>query len=77
MNEYKTSDLTLASTLSYYGYVVQRLDEVGPRKYEFVFRYNEDLQDLIRKFYAEEARVEPNKFCAKQRKIKNQIYSNN
>lgn len=73
-NYYKTSDLSLATTLSLY-FPIESTEPVGNKKVLFVFLKSQKLDDLVGMYWRGELRVEPQRFFNQLKIIKTRIYS--
>lgn len=73
-NFYKTSDLTLAATLSLH-FPITAIDRSAPRKVLFVFDHTPELDRLIEKFWRNEIAVEPQVFANQIKNLKTRIYA--
>lgn len=70
----KTSDLSLATTISLY-FPVHSTELVDNKKVLFVFLKSQELDKLIDTYWRGELRVEPQLFFNNLKAIKNRIYS--
>lgn len=76
-NDYiKLTDLNLCATLCYFGYVVDSINKSNHLKVIFAIKRDEKIDELIRKFWAHQLRVEPLRYLNIVKEIKSQIYSN-
>ena len=75
MNTFSTSDLTLSSTLLYLGFPIEALNRLDPQRVEFHFSNKFDLHKAIKSFHKGEIQVEPKRYFACIKEIKNRIYS--
>ena len=73
-DNYKTSDLALATTLSL-NYPIFSIDKSNPSRSEFLFEKCEGLYDFVNKYWNGELRVEPQKFFTQLKVIKTRLYS--
>lgn len=74
MNNYKTSDLQLASTLYALGYQLLSLDRSNPRRITFVFESSESLDRNISEFYADSLLINPRRLFSASRLVKERLY---
>ncbi len=73
-NCYKTSDLTLATTLSIY-FPIILIDRSNGKKVLFVFDRSTALDELIEKFWQNKIAVEPQIFSNQMKNLKTRIYA--
>ena len=72
---FRTSDFSLATTLTTLGYQIKEMDRTkDPKRVEFIFEKDEDLDDFVEKFWANALQIEPKSFCMQQKAIKSQLY---
>lgn len=69
------SDLSLIAALRYFGVRENAVDRNNPSKICFVFEKTGSVNELIRKFYAQELAVEPQVYFLHLKSVKNRIYS--
>jgi len=78
--EYKTSDMGIATTLLYFGFELLRLEPHQERKNKKVFVFLESkeqpLEEFIMKYWNGELEVEPIKYFRVMKEIKARLYSN-
>ncbi len=72
---FKTADLSLASSLRYYGYIVEAIDRQNPKKVEFLFIRDNDLDKIIHQFWSRLLTVEPVAYFGFIKELKNRLYS--
>jgi len=70
---YKCSDLSLATTISLH-FPIEAIDRQNPRKAEFLFARNQELDNLVESYWRGELRVEPQNFFNQLRIIKTRLY---
>jgi hypothetical protein len=75
MDNYSTSDLALATTLSLF-YPIEDIDRTNPRRALFVFQKSPALEKTIEEFYHNEIKVSPQLFFGQLRVIKARLYEN-
>lgn len=71
---YKTSDLALASVLSYF-FRIEDIERIDPQRVSFVFENTLELQKTVEKFWKEKLKVEPQRYFNEIKNIKNRIYT--
>jgi hypothetical protein len=70
---YSTSDLALATALSLW-FPVEAIDKTNPHKAIFLFKRNEELDQLIETYWRRELKVEPQAYFAQLKAIKARLY---
>lgn len=70
---YKTQDLALATAISLF-YPIDAIDKQNPNKAYFLFKRDENLDELIEKYWREELKVSPQQYFNQLRIIKARIY---
>lgn len=70
---YRTADLALATAISLY-YPLEAVDRQNPRKAQFLFRRNSQLDELIESYWRGELKVEPQAYFNALRIIKARLY---
>jgi len=73
---YKTADLALASAIFLF-YPLESIDRRNPRKSQFVFKRNSQLDELVEGFWRGELKVEPQAYFGALRNIKARLYGGN
>ena len=73
-NSYKTSDLTLAATLSLHFPIIS-IDRSSSRKVFFVFYRSSELDQYIERFWRSEITIEPQIFANQVKNLKTRLYS--
>ncbi len=73
---YKSSDISIITTLKYYGYQIEALDKQNPSKIYFLIERDEKLDELIRKYFLHELKVDPLAFLNCLKEVKSRIYEN-
>lgn len=73
-NLYHTSDLALATVLSL-SYPIESVDKSNPRKAQFSFQRDKNLDELIEGYWRGEVKVEPQLFFQQLRVMKARIYN--
>ncbi|MBU0686773.1 MAG: hypothetical protein KKB81_02815 [Candidatus Margulisbacteria bacterium] len=72
---FKTSDISLCSALCCFGYQIETIDRSNPSKAIFSIKRDEQLDDLIKLYFAHQANVEPISFFNFLKEIKTRIYN--
>jgi len=72
---YSTSDLALATAISLW-YPIETIDKTNPNKNVFLFKRDENLDQLIESYWKRELKVEPQAFFNQLRNIKSRLYEN-
>ena len=70
---YSTSDLALATTLSLF-YSLETIDRTNPRKAQFLFKRDENLNQLIENFWRGQLKVNPIVYFNQKKMIKARLY---
>ena len=73
-NKYKTSDLAIATTLSLYCPII-KIRKDNPRKAEFLFERNPELDGLLDRYWKKELLVEPRTYFDQLKALKVRLYS--
>lgn len=73
IKEIRTADLALAAAISLF-YPVEAIDRQNPKKAQFIFKRNEDLDALIESYWRGELTVEPQAYFNQLRVIKARLY---
>lgn len=73
-NYFKSSDLSLATTLSLYS-PIESTEFVDNKKVLFIFLKSQELNRLIDLYWRGEMRIEPQQFFNQLKVIKTRIYS--
>jgi len=71
---YSTSDLALATTLSLF-YSLETIDRTNPHKAQFLFKRDENLDQLIESFWKNKLKVDPLTFFNQLKIIKSRLYA--
>lgn len=72
---FQSNDLPLCATLRYFGYQIEKIDRSNPAKAIFLFKRDEQLDNLIRQYWAHQLLVEPVGFFNCLKECKARIYS--
>jgi hypothetical protein len=70
---YRTADLALATAISLF-YPIERIEKENPRKAQFLFKRNKQLDSLIESYWRGELKVEPQAYFNQLRIIKARLY---
>ena len=70
---YSTSDLALATAISLWHPLVA-VDKTNPSKAQFLFKRDENLNQLIESFWKQELRIEPQAYFNQLKIIKSRLY---
>ena len=70
---YQTSDLSLATTLSL-SYPIEAIDKTNPHKAIFLFKRDENLDQLIESYWRGELKVRPAVFFNQLKVVKARLY---
>lgn len=70
---FKTSDLPLAAFIAL-SYPVERIEQLNPKRSEFIFKSDENLNKLVSDYLGGVAKVEPYKFYLSIKTLKGRIY---
>jgi len=73
--EFLTFDLGLASALVTFGYKLLKLDKGNPRKVQFIFRREVDIEKVADDYWADCLEVKARAFFDNVKMLKNRIYS--
>ena len=72
-DSYSTSDLALATTISLW-HPLEAVDKTNPSKAQFLFKRDENLNQLIESFWKQELRIEPQAYFNQLKIIKSRLY---
>lgn len=70
---YRTADLALATAIFLF-YPLEAIDRQNPRKAQFLFKRNSELDELIENYWRGELKVEPQAYFNALRIIKARLY---
>ena len=73
-NFYRTHDLAIATAISL-SYPIEAIDRQNPRRAEFLFRRNDNLDALIESYWRSELKVDPQSYFNQLRLIKARLYN--
>lgn len=71
---YSTSDLSCATTLSLW-FPIEAIDRTNPRKATFLFKRNEQLDELLESYWRRELKVEPQAYFSQLKAVKARLYA--
>ena len=74
MNDYKTSDFSLASTLQAVYEPLIDIDRTNPKRAEFCFRGSPELRKIITDYWNKKLRIEPLTFFDSIKTLKRRLY---
>ena len=74
MNEFRTSDLALASALVCLGFCLEAVEKNYPKSV-FIFKRSDGLDESIQAFWAGSLNVEPKAYFNSIKEIKARLYS--
>ena len=72
---FTSSDLAIVATISLY-FPIESIDRQNPRKAQFVFVRNTELNNLIERYWKKELLIEPRQYFDQLKAIKNRLYAN-
>jgi len=72
---FETTDLGLSTTIVTLGFRLHSLDRSNPSRVKFVFRREDELEDIVRAYWQKELSVEPLSYFNNIKLMKNRIYS--
>jgi len=68
------TDLSLASTLYYFGCKIESVNKNNPSRCIFIFQKSRDLDTLIKDFWSNSLQVEPQAYFSSLREVKTRLY---
>lgn len=71
---YQSSDLALVCTLSLF-YTIEVVDRTNPRKAVFLFKRDEQLDELLETYWRRELKVEPQAYFSQLKAVKARLYA--
>jgi hypothetical protein len=71
---YTTSDLALATAVSFW-YTLESVDKTNPQKVVFLFKRDEELDQLVESFWRGALKVDPQAYFNRLKVIKSRIYA--
>lgn len=75
-NEYRTKDLYISAFLFMKNEKLSSIDQITPKRFEFVFEMSDNLLKLVEDFYSKRALVEPMEYAMAMKRVKIKMYSN-
>lgn len=72
---YSTFDLGQAAALVSLGFQIESFDKTNPRKVQFIFRWQENLEKAIDDYWADRLNVRARAMFDNMKMLKNRIYS--
>jgi len=72
---FSSSDLPLVTTISLW-LPIDSIDKANPNRALFLFKRDQELDQLLEKFWRRELRVEPQAYFAQLKFIKSRLYGN-
>lgn len=75
MEEFRTTDLVLASVLTYFAQSMSDISRNEKKEIEFIFQTTSDLQQLTKSFSLGELTVEPRRFSVVLKDLKKILYT--
>lgn len=76
MNDFVTEDLAFAATLEILGYPCYKCTKGSGVRMKFVFDAIPEIDEISKKFWKNELRVEPISFSLALRKLKSMVHAN-
>jgi len=74
-NEFSTFDLGLATVLVTLGYELLRLDKSNPKKVSFIFKNDENIEQVMTDYFNDKIKLPAQTLFNNQKNLKNRIYS--
>ena len=71
----KSSDISLCSALNCYDYFIEKIERQNNGKAIFLIKRDKKIDEIIRKYFAHELRVDPLNYFNFLKEIKTQIYN--
>jgi hypothetical protein len=71
---FETSELSLATTLLYFGHPLEAIDHGNPKSV-FLFPQNKELSELVQAYWQGQLSVEPKQWFYCQREMKARLYA--
>lgn len=72
---YKSSDLALCASLCVLGYTIEAIDVNESQKASFLFKRDENLDEVIKQYWTHQLRIEPMAFFNSIKEVKSRIYN--
>ncbi|MEI7810235.1 MAG: DUF5659 domain-containing protein [bacterium] len=73
-NFFECSDISLASTLFYFGYKIETINKNNPARAIFIFERDKKLDELIQGFWSHSLVVDPLGYFNSLKEIKTRLY---
>lgn len=73
---FETTDLAIIIVLTLKDFPIERLDRTDPRRVKFVFKKNEELNQVIEDYWKGKIKVDPKRFFQELKILKTRIYCN-
>lgn len=70
---YKTSDLSLAVTLSLF-FPILGIEKMNPNRAYFLFEHTDELQNTTKKYWNGELKIEPKSYSIQLRQLRTRVY---
>lgn len=74
-DHYSTSDIALATTLSLF-YPLEVVDRTNPHKAQFLFKRDDQIDQLIETYWRGEIKINPQAYFAALKNLKSRLYAN-
>ncbi len=71
---YETADLSIAAVITLY-YPIEGIDRQNPQRALFIFKRDENLDNLIEAYWKDELKVSPQAYFNQLRTIKARLYN--
>ena len=72
---YSTYDLGCSSALICAGFELVSLDKTNPRKVQFIFRREDEIEKVVDEYWADRLEIKARAFFDNIKMLKNRIYS--
>lgn len=74
-NYFKSSETKLIGALNVYGYPIEAVDKQNLRKVDFLIKRDDQLDNIIKKFWSRELRIDPLAYHEALKNIQSRIYN--
>ncbi len=71
---FSTSDMSLATTIYYFGSKIEAIDKSDESRAIFIFPRDKELDSLIQAFWSHSLQVDPLTYCNSLKEIKTRLY---
>lgn len=71
---FESSDLSLVSTLFYFGVRIEAIDKSEPSRAKFIFSRSKELDALVQGFWSKSLQIEPSAYFSSLREVKTRLY---